>query len=209
MRREINIIIVDDHAIFGEGLCALLESKNYRVKRVFKSSKKALSYLQSFNEIDLVFCDINMPEINGIDLTKKIKKINNTIKVIMVSMYEDQNIIRQAYKNNADGYLSKNSSLSDFKKAIKYAFNDLKYTNPKSKLTSKLKDKLTLKYSLTLREKEILTQLIKEKSSTEIGTLLNISKRTVETHRKNIMLKLDVKNGIGIAVKTLQNNILD
>ena len=209
MKNKINIIIVDDHAIFGEGLCGLLESKNYRVKRVFKSSKKALSYLQSFNEIDLVFCDINMPEINGIDLTKEIKKINNTIKVIMVSMYEDQNIIRQAYKNNADCYLSKNSSLSDFKKAIKYAFNDLKYTNPKSKLTSKLKDKLTLKYSLTLREKEILTHLIKEKSNTEIGTLLNISKRTVETHRKNIMLKLEVKNSIGIAVKTLQYNILD
>ena len=124
-------------------------------------------------------------------------------------MYEDQNIIKQAYKNNADGYLSKNSSLSDFKKAIKYAFNDLKYTNPKSKLTSKLKDKLTLKYSLTLREKEILTHLIKEKSNTEIGSLLNISKRTVETHRKNIMLKLEVKNGIGIAVKTLQYDILD
>ena len=209
MKSKINIIIVDDHAIFGEGLCRLLESKNYRVKRVFTSSKKALSYLQSFNEIDLVFCDINMPEINGIDLTKKIKKINSSIKVIIVSMYEDQNIIKQAYKNNADGYLSKNSSLSDFKKAIKYAFNDLKYTNPKSKLTSKLKDKLTLKYSLTLREKEILTQLIKEKSNTEIGTLLNISKRTVETHRKNIMLKLEVKNGIGIAVKTLQYDILD
>ncbi len=209
MKNNINIIIVDDHTIFGEGLSSLLESNNYRVKRVFTSPKKALNYLKCTNEIDLVFCDINMPEINGIDLTKKIKKINNTIKVIMVSMYEDQNIIKQAYKNNADGYLSKNSSLSDFKKAIKYAFNDLKYTNPKSKLTSKLKDKLTLKYSLTLREKEILTHLIKEKSNTEIGTLLNISKRTVETHRKNIMLKLEVKNGIGIAVKTLQYDILD
>ena len=79
---SINIIIVDDHAIFGEGLCSLLESKKYRVKRVFTSPKKALIYVQSTNEIDLVFCDINMPEINGIDLTKKIKKINNTIKVI-------------------------------------------------------------------------------------------------------------------------------
>ena len=206
---KINIIIVDDHEIFGEGLCSILESEKHTVKRVFKSSKKALNYLQSINEINLVFCDINMPEINGIDLTEKIKKINSSIKVIIVSMYEDQNIIKQAYKNNADGYLSKNSSLSDFKEAIKYAFNDLKYTNPKSKLTSKLKDKLTLKYSLTLREKEILTHLIKEKSNTEIGSLLNISKRTVETHRKNIMLKLEVKNGIGIAVKTLQYDILD
>ena len=209
MKSEINIIIIDDHAMFGEGLCSLLESKKYKVKRVFTSPKKALIYVQSTNAIDLVFCDINMPEINGIDLTKKIKKINNTIKVILVTMYEERNIFKQAYKNNVDGYLTKKSSLSDFKKAIKYVFDDLKYTNLKTNETNKNKDKLTLKYSLTDREKEILTHLIKEKSNLEISILLNISKRTVETHRKNIMLKLGVKNSIGIAIKTLQNNILD
>ncbi len=149
-----------------------------------------------------------MPEINGIDLTKKIKKLDSNIKVIMVSMYEDQNIIKESYKNKADGYLTKNSSTHDFKQAIKYAFNDLKYTNLKIKETSSFQDNLTLKYSLTIREKEILSCLIKEKSNVEIGILLHISKRTVETHRKNIMLKLEVKNSIGIAVKTLKHDLL-
>jgi DNA-binding NarL/FixJ family response regulator len=208
MKREINTIIIDDHVIFAEGLCSFLKSDYLRVKRIFTSSKEALKYLKSTNDIDLVFSDINMPEINGIDLTKKIKNHNNKIKIIMVSMYEDQNIIKEAYKNQADGYLSKKSSLSNFKKAIKYAFQDLKYTNPAIKETYEFQDKLTLKYSLTNREKEILSYLIKEKSNIEIGSLLNISKRTVETHRKNIMLKLDVKNSIGIAVKTLQYNLL-
>jgi two-component system nitrate/nitrite response regulator NarL len=208
MKREINTIIIDDHAIFAEGLCSFLGSDYLRVKRIFTSSKEALKYLKSTNDIDLVFSDINMPEINGIDLTKKIKNHNNKIKIIMVSMYEDQNIIKEAYKNQADGYLSKKSSLSNFKKAIKYAFQDLKYTNPAIKETYEFQDKLTLKYSLTNREKEILSYLIKEKSNIEIGSLLNISKRTVETHRKNIMLKLDVKNSIGIAVKTLKYNLL-
>ena len=208
MKREINTIIIDDHEIFAEGLCSFLESDYLRVKRIFTSSKEALKYLKSTNDIDLVFSDINMPEINGIDLTKKIKNHNNKIKIIMVSMYEDQNIIKEAYKNQADGYLSKKSSLSNFKKAIKYAFQDLKYTNPAIKETYEFQDKLTLKYSLTNREKEILSYLIKEKSNIEIGSLLNISKRTVETHRKNIMLKLDVKNSIGIAVKTLKYNLL-
>ena len=203
-----NVIIVDDHAIFSEGLCSLLESINLRVKRIFTSSKEALKYLNSTKEIDIVFSDINMPEINGIDLTKKIKKLDNNIKVIMVSMYEDQNIIKESYKNKADGYLSKNSSIHDFKQAVKYAFNDLKYTNLEIKETSSFKDNLTLKYSLTSREKEILSYLIKEKSNIEIGILLSISKRTVETHRKNIMLKLEVKNSIGIAVKTLQHDLL-
>lgn len=208
MKREINTIIIDDHAIFAKGLCSFLESDYLRVKRIFTSSKEALKYLRSTNDIDLVFSDINMPEINGIDLTKKIKNHNNKIKIIIVSMYEDHNIIKEAYKNRADGYLSKKSSLSNFKKAIKYAFQDLKYTNPVIKETCEFQDKLTLKYSLTNREKEILSYLIKEKSNIEIGSLLNISRRTVETHRKNIMLKLDVKNSIGIAVKTLQYNLL-
>ena len=156
MKREINIIIIDDHAIFANGLCRLLENENLRVKRIFTSSKKALNYLKSIKEIDLFFSDINMPEINRIDLTKKIKKLNNSIMVIIVSMYEDQNIIKQAYKNQTDGYLSKNSSLSDFIQAIKDAFNGLKYTNPVVKNTNTFKDNLTLKYSLTCREKEIL-----------------------------------------------------
>ena len=208
MKIDINIVIIDDHAIFANGLCSLLESESYSIKRIFTSSKDALNYLSSTEEIDLVFSDINMPEINGIDLTKKIKKLNKNIKVIMLSMYEDQNIIKESYKNKADGYLSKKSSLADFKKAIKYAFKDLRYTNVKSQETSTLKDNLTLKYRLTIREKEILGYLIKEKSNNEISCLLFISKRTVETHRKNIMLKLEVKNSIGIAVKTLQYNLL-
>ena len=208
MKIDINIVIIDDHAIFANGLCSLLESESYSIKRIFTSSKDALNYLSSTEEIDLVFSDINMPEINGIDLTKKIKKLNKNIKVIMLSMYEDQNIIKASYKNKADGYLSKKSSLADFKKAIKYAFKDLRYTNVESQETSTLKDNLTLKYRLTIREKEILGYLIKEKSNNEISCLLFISKRTVETHRKNIMLKLEVKNSIGIAVKTLQYNLL-
>ena len=208
MKININIVIIDDHAIFANGLCSLLESESYSIKRIFTSSKDALNYLSSTEEIDLVFSDINMPEINGIDLTKKIKKLNKYIKVIMLSMYEDQNIIKASYKNKADGYLSKKSSLADFKKAIKYAFKDLRYTNVESQETSTLKDNLTLKYRLTIREKEILGHLIKEKSNNEISCLLFISKRTVETHRKNIMLKLEVKNSIGIAVKTLQYNLL-
>jgi len=208
MKIDINIVIIDDHAIFANGLCSLLESESYSIKRIFTSSKDALNYLSSTEEIDLVFSDINMPEINGIDLTKKIKKLNKNIKVIMLSMYEDQNIIKESYKNKADGYLSKKSSLADFKKAIKYAFKDLRYTNVESQETSTLKDNLTLKYRLTIREKEILGYLIKEKSNNEISCLLFISKRTVETHRKNIMLKLEVKNSIGIAVKTLQYNLL-
>jgi len=208
------IIIIDDHKIFGEGFCYLLENNNYRVKRVFQSPKNALNYLKD-NLIDIVFCDINMPEINGIDLIKKIKKTNSECKVIMISMYTEKNIIKKAIKNSADGYLTKNCSIKDIKTAISDSYSTKKKfisnnnnNNNNNNNDNDDNDSFSLKFKLTKREKEIISHILKEKSNADIGELLQISKRTVETHRKNIMLKLDVKNSIGIAVKALKYELV-
>ena len=197
------VIIIDDHKIFGEGFCSLLENNNFRVKRVFQSPKKALHYLKR-NLVDIVFCDINMPEINGIDLIKKIKKTNLSCKVIMMSMYTQKNIIKKALKNNADGYLTKNCSIEDIKKVVSNSFLPQKKIEVKTVEKNINNDEFSIKFSLTNREKEIIAEILKEKSNSEIAEILQISKRTVETHRKNIMLKLNVKNSIGIAVKAMK-----
>ena len=207
--KKYKVVIVDDHKIFGEGFGALLESNDYRVLRIFQDPKLALDYFKKNNNIEIVFCDINMPNISGIDLLKSIKEIKNEIKVIMISMYTDKNIINKTFKNSADGYLSKNCSIDDIKQAVKNAFVGKKI---KPKFTNQRKDpsdKFVLKYKLTDREKEIIKLILDQKSNGEIAFDLDISKRTVETHRKNIMLKLEVKNSIGIAVKCLENNIID
>ncbi|MFL2568105.1 MAG: DNA-binding response regulator [Flavobacteriales bacterium] len=203
------IIIIDDHKIFGEGFCSLLENNNYRVKRVFQSPKKAINYLKD-NLIDIVFCDINMPEINGIDLIKKIKKTNSECKVIMISMYTEKNVIKKALENNADGYLTKNCSIKDIKTAISNSYSTKKrfISKTPNNNNNNNNDSFSLKFKLTKREKEIVSHILKEKSNFEIGEILQISKRTVETHRKNIMLKLDVKNSIGIAVKALKYELV-
>jgi DNA-binding NarL/FixJ family response regulator len=201
------VIIIDDHKIFGEGFCSLLENNKFRVKRIFQSPKKALYYLER-NIIDIVFCDINMPEINGIELIKKIKKTNLSCKVIMISMYTQKNIIKKALNNNADGYLTKNCSIEDIKKVISNSFFPQKKTILQTVEKNINNDEFSLKFSLTNREKEIISEILKEKSNSEIGEILQISKRTVETHRKNIMLKLDVKNSIGIAVKALRYELV-
>ena len=205
MRNE--VIIIDDHKIFGEGFCSLLENNKFRVKRVFQSPKKALYYLER-NVIDIVFCDINMPEINGIELIKKIKKTNLSCKVIMISMYTQKNIIKKALNNNADGYLTKNCSIEDIKKVISNSFFPQKKIILQTVNKNINNDEFSMKFSLTSREKEIISEILKEKSNSEIGEILQISKRTVETHRKNIMLKLDVKNSIGIAVKALKYELV-
>ena len=201
------VIIIDDHKIFGEGFCSLLENINFRVKRVFQSPKKALHFLDR-NLVDIVFCDINMPEINGIELIKKIKKTNSSCKVIMMSMYTQKNIIKKALKNNADGYLTKNCSIEDIKTVISNSFLPQKKIEVQAVEKNINNDEFSIKFSLTNREKEIITEILKEKSNSEIGEILQISKRTVETHRKNIMLKLNVKNSIGIAVKALKYELV-
>ena len=197
------VIIIDDHKIFGEGFCSLLEDNDFRVKRVFQSPKKTLYYLKR-NSVDIVFCDINMPEINGIELIKKIKKTNLSCKVIMISMYTQKNIIKKALNNDADGYLTKNCSIENIKTAVADSFLPQKKITVQRVGENINNDEFSLKFSLTNREKEIIIEILKEKSNTEIGEILQISKRTVETHRKNIMLKLNVKNSIGIAVKAMK-----
>jgi len=197
------VIIIDDHKIFGEGFCSLLENNNFRVKRVFQSPKKAIYYLER-NLVDIVFCDINMPEINGIELIKKIKKTNILCKVIMMSMYTQKNIIKKALNNNADGYLTKNCSIEDIKTVVANSFLPKKKIEVQAVEKNINNDEFSIKFSLTNREKEIISEILKEKSNSEIGEILQISKRTVETHRKNIMLKLNVKNSIGIAVKAMK-----
>ena len=210
MKKKYKIIIIDDHKIFGEGFCSLLEANNYNVKRVFQDPVKALNYLKTNNKTDIVFSDINMPKINGIDLIEKIKEINDEIKVVIISMYSEKSIVNEAFKNNADGYLSKNCSIDDIKKAIKNSFLDKKTKNLFiENETVNIQDPFSLKYKLTKREKEIIDNILAQKSNSEIGEALSISKRTVETHRKNIMLKLDVKNSIGIAVKCLENGLIE
>ena len=201
------VIIIDDHKIFGEGFCSLLENNKFRVKRVFQSPKKALYYLEK-NLVDIVFCDINMPEINGIDLIKKIKKTNSACKVIMISMYTEKNIIKKALKNNADGYLTKNCSVENIKTVISNTFSAGKNMIFKEVEENINNDEFSLIFNLTSREKEIIKEILKEKSNSQIGEILQISKRTVETHRKNIMLKLNVKNSIGIAVKALKYELI-
>ena len=154
-----------------------------------------------------------MPEINGIDLIKKIKKTNSECKVIMISMYTEKNIIKNALQNNADGYLTKNCSIKDIKNAILNSYSTEKKfisnnNNNNNNDNDNDNDSFSLKFKLTRREKEIVSLILKEKSNSEIGETLLISKRTVETHRKNIMLKLGVKNSIGIAVKALKNKLV-
>ena len=205
------VIIIDDHKLFTNGLASILESIGLRVMSTFENGKKAVSYLEN-NEIDIVFSDINMPEMDGLRLCKRLKRDKIKAKVIILSMYEDPNIIKEAFDCGASAYLSKNTEKGEIIKAVEKSLNNKKYVNKRllkkrEEEEEEEEDTFTIKYKLTLREREVLELLLDESSNRQIGENLNISTRTVETHRKNIMLKLDVKNNIGLIKKALSHRL--
>ena len=203
-------VIIDDHKLFANGLSSMLESIGLRVVSTFENGKDAMSYIRN-NEIDLIFSDINMPKMNGIQLCKQLKEEKINTKIIMLSMYEDASIIKDSFNNGAHAYLTKNTGGKEIITAIENCLKGKKYVNKKLKISKqgmlKNQDDFTLKYKLTLREREILQLILQEKSNQEISTILFISKRTVETHKKNTFLKLGVKNNIGLAKIAIKNKL--
>tara|TARA_B110000305_G_scaffold24389_1_gene22292 strand:+ start:599 stop:1261 length:663 start_codon:yes stop_codon:yes gene_type:complete len=210
---EKKVIIIDDHKLFTDGLSSILESIGLRVMSTFQNGKEAVLYLQN-NEIDIVFSDINMPEMDGLKLCKRLKRDKVKAKIIILSMYEDPNIIKEAFDCGASAYLSKNTEKEEIIKAIEKSLDNKKYVNKRllkkkerEEEEEEEEDTFTLKYKLTLREREILQLLLDQENNRQIGKTLNISIRTVETHRRNIMLKLDVKNNIGLIKKVLRHQL--
>jgi DNA-binding NarL/FixJ family response regulator len=210
-RKAINIIIADDHTIFLEGITALISSKYINVVANCKNGQEVLDFLKE-QEVDLVISDINMPVMDGITLVKKITKLYPKTKTMMLSMYEERHIINKAIKAGAIGYMSKNAGKKDILNAIESCMKDEKVTfTRQSQFTHKSiqnTDKSVKEISLTNRERQILKLITQETTNTDIALSLNISKRTVETHKKNIILKLGATNTIGLIKIALKSKLI-
>ena len=203
-------IIVDDHLLFTNGLTGILEDIGLKVHSAFSNAKDAITYLKNQN-VDIIFSEINMPIIDGIQFCKRLKKLQIETPVIMLSMYEDANIIKESFNHGAVGYLSKNSDRGEIIRALKNCLNGKEFVNKnllkEDKISSVDKDKYQTKYSLSTREREVLLHILKDEKNLTIAKELNISKRTVETHRKNIMLKLNVKTPVALAQLAIKHKL--
>ena len=208
--KQLNIIIADDHSIFLEGITALISSSTIKVVGNFKNGQEVLGFLKT-QKVDLVISDINMPVMDGITLAKKTKKLYPDTKVMMLSMYEEKYIMNKALKAGADGYMSKNAGKKEILNAIERCMSGEKVTlSSSNKFTQKsIKNTETSikKIILTGREREILKLITEERSNTDIALALDISKRTVETHKKNMILKLGVTNTVGLIKIAIKNKL--
>ena len=203
-------IIVDDHLLFTNGLTGILEDIGLKVHSTFSNAKDAITYLKNQN-VDIIFSDINMPIMDGIQFCKRLKKLQIETPVIILSMYEDATIIKESFNHGAVGYLSKNSDRDEIIKALTNCLNGKEFVNKnllkEDKISSVNKDKYQTKYSLSTREREVLGHILNDEKNSVIADLLNISKRTVETHRKNIMVKLDVKTPVALAQLAIKHKL--
>jgi len=207
----IKLAIADDHKMFCSGLRSMLEEeKDLTIVKTASNGKELLDYLKT-NTVDIVLLDINMPEINGIEASKFIIENYKSIKIIILSMYKKPLIIRELLKINVHAYILKDTDKKELIIAIRTVLENKKYYDPRVKevfMEYYSKGEYTDKIQLTPREKEIIYLIYEGKTSQFIAEELFISQYTVDTHRKNLMLKTGCKNAIELAKFYHDNELL-
>lgn len=219
MSNIIRVVLADDHVFVRDGIKSLLENEaNIEVVGEAIDGADALDVVVE-SKPDLLIVDIRMPNLTGIEVVEKLRSENNNVKIIMLSMHESEEYVLKSIKAGADGYLLKGSSKEEFLKALhtvaaggKYFSGDIssilisKLTNSSTSLEPK--QNLSEEMMITKREKEILTLLLSGKGNKEIAEALDISKRTAEVHRFNLMKKLKVKNLMELSNKAAEYSLI-
>ncbi len=202
---SIKIILADDHKLFCEGLRSMLDSQPGLEVIATAPDGHAAVDLARETSPDVAIIDIGMPNLNGIEATRKIVAENASIKVIALSMHSDKRFIAEMFKAGASAYLLKDCDLEELINAISAVMEDNPYISPSvSKVVIKdyiknLKNENTSVFTiLTAREREVLQILAEGKNTHQIASTLFISEKTVESHRRQIMNKLGIHNVAGL-----------
>jgi DNA-binding NarL/FixJ family response regulator len=209
----INLVIADDHKLVLEGLQLMLdEEKEINIVGFAHNGKEALEIIAK-SSVDILLLDLNMPIMNGLEVCKVLKKKQSDVKIIILSMMDEVKLIQKLIEHGASGYLLKNSGKEEILNAIKKVDNGEKYFEKDvlmqllSNGNSSTKRK-SLMPKISKREKEILKLIMDELTSLEIGQKLFISLGTVETHRRNLINKLGVRNTAGLVRKAIDYNLV-
>ncbi len=211
--RKLRILLADDHALVRSGIRALLEAQpDIEVIGEADDGREAIRLARELIP-DIAIIDIAMPELNGIDTLRQIFDACPTIKVLACSMYPDVPYIVQSLRLGACGYLMKNSAKDDLIRAVQAAkagkcFLSLDATTQLVEGFVRKVDSEDTKDSLTSREREILQLIAEGKTNKEIANILNLSLKTIETHRTNLMKKLQVKEVTGLVQYAIRKGLI-
>lgn len=206
----ITVLIVDDHPMVIEGLKMLLsDDKSVQVHTNFTNGQDTLDFLE--NEIvDVVLLDVNLPDINGVEMVKMILDKRATIKILGLSTYSEPSIINQMIKNGVKGYLLKNATSEELVNAITQVYEGNFYfgTEVQKILADSVSQETQDIPKLTRRETHILKLIAEGKTTNIIAEELFISPLTVETHRRNLMRKVEVSNAASLIKIAVEKKLI-
>jgi len=195
----IKIILADDHALIRDGLRMMIDREtDFEITGQASNGREIVDMIKK-RAPDIVIMDISMPELNGIEATRQIKEINENIKIIALSVHSEVSFVRQMLKAGASGYLVKHSEFKELVQAIRTVADGQLYLSPRVSgqvigdyLSSSSSNDSAIFTKLSDREREILQMLAEGDNKHEIAETLHLSVKTIESHRQNIMNKLNI-----------------
>ncbi|MDY7394446.1 response regulator transcription factor [Aureibaculum sp. 2210JD6-5] len=216
---KITVHIADDHQILIDGVMAVLGlERDIDVVGYSLNGEQVIEWFEE-NSSDVLVLDINMPILDGLEVLKKFQGMEDVPKIIILSSYDDIKLIKEVLGMGAMGFVPKKSAGEHIVKAIREVHKGKQYFSDevKEKMMKTLMGKPMHKAdnpegvlinSLTRREYQILKLIAQQYTTREIGDTLGISESTVETHRKNLIKKVNVKNTVGLAIFAMKNEIV-
>lgn len=215
---KIKLFLVDDHKMIREGLKNFLtENDDFQIVAEAENGIDCLNQLENI-EVDIVLTDLNMPEMDGLELTKAIKEKYVDLKIIALTMMGESQHIKQMLAEGAMGYLLKDCSEEQLITAIKSVYNGGTYYSPEvtniilnniRKVKPVTTSKVVMEMPLTEREKEVLHLILKEQTNKEIAETLFVSVRTVDAHKRNLLDKTGSKNVAGLVLYAIDRQLFD
>ena len=213
--KKIKVLVADDHTIVRKGLCALLEEeKNIEVIGEAGDGREAVRKAGSLNP-DIILLDIRMPILNGIEAARQISQNYPDIKVLVLTMYSDDEHVFELLNAGAGGYILKKSAPSELVNAINALSQGDAFLSPliSKKVLERLKERSINKnraeVCLTNREREVVQLIAEGCTNKQIGERLCISIKTVVNHRSRLMMKLDIHNTAGLTHYAIRKGIID
>ncbi len=209
------IVLVDDHHVVRQGLRALLEAEPDF--SVIGEAADGLAVVDLVDRLqpDVLIVDLMMPGLNGLDITRQVSQRSPQTQVIILSMYANEAYVVEALRNGATGYVLKDANVADLVRAVREATAGRRYLSPplsdraiEAYMQKANESTLDSYETLTAREREVLHLAAEGYTSTEIAERLSISPRTVETHRSNLMHKLDLRTQTDLIRYAIRRGIL-
>ena len=210
---KVKLLLADDHSIIRDGIKLMLKKNSeFEIVAEAKNGKEVIEYLTNNQDtIDVVLMDINMPEMNGIEATQFIVEHCKGVNVLALTMHAEETYISSMIKAGALGYILKESGTSELVAAIKsVAAGDKYYSNEVSvtMINALMNGEKPKASALSERETEVLGHIAGGSTNKEVGEKLCISGRTVETHRRNILAKLEIKNTAEMIRYAIENDLV-